>query len=176
MSFPSGLKYVPKLISEDEQKLIENFINSQEWDTSLKRLTQHYGYKYNYSNRNLDPALPIPDILMDIWKKYVGGDKFPEQCIINNYEPGEGISAHTDDVYKFSDTVVIFSFISPYEMNFTNEDDKFDLLLEPGSLLVMTGEARYKWKHSIAARKSDIINGKRINRGRRISVTFRWKK
>jgi alkylated DNA repair dioxygenase AlkB len=41
--------------------------------------------------------------------------------------------------------------------------------LESRSLLILTCDARYKWKHGIALRKSD--NG--VKRQRRISLTFR---
>lgn len=41
------------------------------------------------------------------------------------------------------------------------------------SLLCIVDKARYEWKHGIVARKSDAINGKRIQRERRLSLTFR---
>lgn len=41
------------------------------------------------------------------------------------------------------------------------------------SLLVLTGSARYEWSHTIPARKSDVIDGRRVGRKRRISLTFR---
>jgi alkylated DNA repair dioxygenase AlkB len=47
------------------------------------------------------------------------------------------------------------------------------LLLERGSLLVLAGPARYDWRHSIPARKSDRIGDQVISRGRRVSLTFR---
>ena len=47
------------------------------------------------------------------------------------------------------------------------------VLVEPGSLVVMQGEARYGWKHSIPPRKTDVYQGQRIERGRRVSLTFR---
>lgn len=37
----------------------------------------------------------------------------------------------------------------------------------------LSGEARYRWKHGIKARKSDKINGAKIVRTTRISLTFR---
>ena len=45
-----------------------------------------------------------------------------------------------------------------------------DSLLEVGSCLKMTGDSRYKWKHSIPnlLRERDGLT-----RGRRISLTFR---
>jgi len=49
------------------------------------------------------------------------------------------------------------------------------ILLEPHSLLMLSGEARYSWSHEIPARQSDLIEGMRVTRGRRVSLTFRAK-
>lgn len=47
-----GLTIIPNYITEeDEQQLIE-IINAQEWDTTIKRATQHYGYYYNYDGND----------------------------------------------------------------------------------------------------------------------------
>lgn len=40
-------------------------------------------------------------------------------------------------------------------------------------LLILSGPARYDWTHEIPARKSDVINGARQPRRRRVSLTFR---
>ena len=48
-----------------------------------------------------------------------------------------------------------------------------DVYLPPRSLLVLTGESRQLWKHGIAARKSDLVNGVRVKRERRVSLSFR---
>ncbi|WP_090196612.1 alpha-ketoglutarate-dependent dioxygenase AlkB [Yoonia tamlensis] len=48
-----------------------------------------------------------------------------------------------------------------------------DLALEPRSLLVISGEARHVWTHAIPSRKSDIVNGQKHSRSRRLSLTFR---
>jgi hypothetical protein len=60
-------------------------------------------------------------------------------------------------------------------MTFTRVSDgsQVSLLLEPGSLLVLTGAARYAWKHGIPARKTDMYQGQVLPRRRRISVTLR---
>lgn len=47
------------------------------------------------------------------------------------------------------------------------------LLIEPRSLVVMQGDARYSWKHSIPPRKKDTYEGRIIERSRRVSLTFR---
>jgi len=51
--------------------------------------------------------------------------------------------------------------------------EKLSLLLEPRSLLVLSGNARYKWRHAIPGRKTDTFSGQVIQRGRRVSLTFR---
>lgn len=46
-------------------------------------------------------------------------------------------------------------------------------MLEPRSLLLLTGAARYEWTHGIPARRSDIVDGLRRPRAGRVSLTFR---
>jgi alkylated DNA repair dioxygenase AlkB len=60
-------------------------------------------------------------------------------------------------------------------MDFIDPEDgeKATVPLAPGSLCAMTGPARYRWRHGIAARKSDPGPSGRIPRGRRVSITFR---
>jgi hypothetical protein len=45
--------------------------------------------------------------------------------------------------------------------------------LEPRSLLVLRGEARFDWTHGIARRRHDTVDGAAVERGRRVSATFR---
>lgn len=58
-------------------------------------------------------------------------------------------------------------------MEFTNTTSQFTILLPARSLLIMSGEARYGWKHSIPARTFDVVDGEWIERERRISLTYR---
>jgi alkylated DNA repair dioxygenase AlkB len=60
-------------------------------------------------------------------------------------------------------------------MDFTHATtgEKQSHLLEPKSLLVLSGDARYHWQHAIPARKTDKWRGQTIPRARRISLTFR---
>lgn len=45
--------------------------------------------------------------------------------------------------------------------------------LTVGSLLVMAKDARYQWHHAIRERKTDVVGGKIVRRGVRVSLTFR---
>jgi len=59
-------------------------------------------------------------------------------------------------------------------MEFTTESGaREEHLLEPMSSLVIAGEARSGWKHSIPARSHDAWGGREWPRARRVSLTFR---
>ena len=40
---------------------------------------------------------------------------------------------------------------------------------------MLSDEARYEWEHGIAPRKRDVWQGVRWDRGRRVSVTLRFR-
>ncbi|MEU4849263.1 alpha-ketoglutarate-dependent dioxygenase AlkB [Streptomyces gilvosporeus] len=85
------------------------------------------------------------------------------------------MSAHIDCLPCFGPVIAAISLGSGCLMDFTDPEDgaKLGVPLAPGSLLVMTGPARYTWRHAIAPRKSDPGPTGRVPRGRRVSVTFR---
>ncbi|MEZ5814307.1 MAG: alpha-ketoglutarate-dependent dioxygenase AlkB [Alphaproteobacteria bacterium] len=168
-----GLQYLPDFITAAEERTLVEIIDRQPWLNDLKRRVQHYGYKYDYKARAVtaDSYLgSLPDWLMPITRKLPFK---PDQAIVNEYLPGQGISAHIDCVPCFSDTIASLSLGSGVIMQFTNGQEKHDLYLEPRSLIILSGEARYKWTHAILARKSDVVGGFKIERGRRVSLTFR---
>lgn len=177
----SGLAYIPDFISVQEQDLLLSQIGQQPWLTDLKRRVQHYGYKYDYKARTISDDIYLgllPDWLSSISKKLYDEDIFPsvpDQAIVNEYLPGQGISAHIDCVPCFADTIVSLSLGSSCIMEFSNPrtGEKKSLLLEARSLIVLSDQARYEWQHAIPARKSDIINGIKTERVRRVSLTFR---
>jgi alkylated DNA repair dioxygenase AlkB len=60
-------------------------------------------------------------------------------------------------------------------MDFINlrTKQKIEVMLESGSIVVLSGEARHNWTHGIAQRKSDNFKGIKSDRQLRISMTFR---
>jgi alkylated DNA repair dioxygenase AlkB len=181
-----GLYYIEDFLNPEEQtELLEN-INSQEWRnteaTGIQRRVQHYGYIYKYVGRqgSLDTTKPIPEFLKPLQARLedITHRKF-DQIIVNEYKPGEGIATHSDDPKLFGDTVVSVSLGSGAIMNFNPMNDPKnmkDVYLEPGSAVFLTEDARYSWQHSIAKRKTDTLRGKKVARGTRVSITFRYKK
>lgn len=176
-----GLEYIENVISiEEEQALLET-IDAQNWMLDLKRRVQHYGYKYDYKARNIDRSMylgKLPNWITQIVTKIINNsliDEIPDQAIINEYQPGQGISSHIDCKSCFSNTILSLSLNSTCIMDFQSSIDntKNSLLLKPRSLTILRNEARYNWKHGIAARKSDQWQNEKLIRKRRVSLTFR---
>lgn len=156
-----GLTYTPKYITQEQERLLISKIDAQPWLTDLKRRVQHYGYKYDYKARKITPDLKIGSI--PDWLQILPNF---DQVIINEYLCGQGITPHIDCIPCFTDTIFSLSLLEPCEMIFEKENIKHSIILEPRSLLTFQGEARYKWKHAIPQRKSNVRN-------RRVSITFR---
>lgn len=176
----NGLTYIRNFISVSEQNSLLEKIDSELWLTELKRRVQHYGYKYDYAKHQINNAMyiaPLPDWSLAVAKRLQQNysPTLPDQVIVNEYEPGQGIANHTDCKTCFKDTIISLSLGSPCVMDFTNpkKNLKKSLLLEPRSLIILKGEARYEWAHGIAKRKSDNFQGQIFKRTRRISLTFR---
>jgi alkylated DNA repair dioxygenase AlkB len=174
----SGIQYVPEFISEIEEVHLIKQIDEQIWMTDMKRRVQHYGYKYDYKARSVTAdsylgALPL-------WLETCANKLFakgffsavPDQAIVNEYMPGQGISPHIDCVTCFGETIASLTLGSGAVMQFTKSEQQ-EIYLERRSLIVLSGEGRYQWQHAIPSRKSDIVSGVKIARGRRVSITFR---
>lgn len=178
---PDGLSYRREILNEAQQACALRRIDATPWRTDLKRRVQHYGWRYDYRARRVGPEDrigPLPGWLASLADRLHQGDWFtsvPDQAIINEYEPGQGIAAHTDCEPCFGDTVASLSLGGACIMEFCEQrgNGRGSILLEPGSLLVLHGSARYRWTHAIASRRTDVIAGVRRMRVRRVSITFR---
>ncbi|XP_027333388.1 alkylated DNA repair protein ALKBH8 homolog [Abrus precatorius] len=102
-----------------------------------------------------------------------------DQMIANVYQPGEGICAHVD-LLRFDDGIAIVSLESSCVMHFTPHSESqhrsvsVPVLLTPGSLVLMSGEARYRWKHEINRKPGfQLWQGQPLTQTRRTSITLR---
>lgn len=172
----SGLIYLSDYISTQHHDWLIETIDQATWDTTLKRRVQHYGYRYDYKARKVSKDMylgKLPSWLQRIAEQLHDDgliEQIPDQVIINEYYPGQGIASHIDCEPCFGHRIFSLSLGSSAIMTFKQKgQETVELLMEPRSLVMMYGEARYNWKHGIPARKSD--NG--VPRSRRISLTFR---
>lgn len=182
--WPDGLTYLENYISEGEAGRLVQAIDATPWRTDLKRRVQHYGYRYDYKARQArreDFLGPLPELLHQLAERLTADDYFravPDQVIVNEYQPGQGISAHIDCQPCFGETIASLSLLSACVMRFASQtfSQQMELHLQPASLLVLNSDARHMWTHAIPSRKTDLIDGQKHIRSRRISLTFRTMK
>jgi alkylated DNA repair dioxygenase AlkB len=177
----SGLSLLADFIMDAEELELLSVIDQQPWLADLQRRVQHYGYRYDYTARQVTANLylgVLPEWLQSLATRLHCEGLFatvPDQVIVNEYQPGQGIAAHVDCITCFGATIASLTLCSGCLMDFThsNTAQKTSLFLPPRSLLLLQGDARYRWQHGIAKRKSDVVDGVKMQRGRRVSLTFR---
>jgi alkylated DNA repair dioxygenase AlkB len=177
VTWPLGLSYLPAFISPAWQQQLIEAIDAQPWSLELKRRVQHHGYRYDYKSRRVERSMflgPLPDFVAGLLPRLqavAAFNQIPDQLIVNEYLPGQGISAHVDCEPCFNNRIASVSIGSSCEIEFQHRlsDQVFKLTLAAGSLLVIADEVRYDWTHQIRPRLRD--NG--ILRQRRVSLTFR---
>jgi alkylated DNA repair dioxygenase AlkB len=173
----AGLRYVSEYIDMSTHDELLDMVSGQTWmDVPGQRRMQFYGYTYDYASRSIKRSGTLPSWaarMADKIRRDGLSPHTPAQLSVIEYAPGQGIFTHIDaDVFG---DVIIISLVSPCVMDFADSesDATASLLLEPRSALVMAGDARYRWRHGIAARTTDEWQGQTVQRGRRVSLTFR---
>lgn len=172
-SEPEGFKYFSEILSTQEAESLLEFIELQPWNCSLRRRTQHYGHLYKYSRVSNESAkaLPLTAGLFQLFQRILlvsGVCDVPReklQVIVNEYEPGVGISPHVDDPAQFGTWICGVSLLSNCLFTFAKQGKEQDVLLEERSLYVLSGDSRYKFTHQL---KPKNVKSKRI------SVTYRY--
>ncbi len=178
------VNYHGKLISVREANYyFENLLNTIQWKNDeavifgklivTKRKVAWYGdtdFDYTYSNTT-KKALPWTNELLEL-KKLIEektGETF-NSCLLNLYHNGdEGMAWHSDGERDLKKNGAIASLSLGAERKFSfkhkENKEKVSLILENGSLLVMTDETQSHWLHRLPPTK--LILKPRIN------LTFR---
>ncbi len=127
-----------------------------------------YSYTYSGTTKQALPWTPELAALKAIVEK-ITGTVF-NSCLLNLYHSGdEGMAWHSDDEAALGKNTTIASVSLGAERKFSfkhkRSQQKAEVLLEHGSLLVMKDETQTHWLHCIA--KSKRVKTPRIN------LTFR---
>ena len=173
-----GLLYKEDLLDAATQSHVLAEVDARPWQGELRRRVQHYGYRYDYKARAVDTSMrlgPLPDFGLEVARLAIDAGLLPatpDQLIVNEYQPGQGIAAHVDCEPCFLDVILTVSLGWAYEMDYIDRESREvrPALLPAGSGLTMTGDARYRWLHRIRPRLSD----RGVPRGRRVSLTYRY--
>ncbi|ORX84782.1 hypothetical protein K493DRAFT_86752 [Basidiobolus meristosporus CBS 931.73] len=180
ITFPDipGLVYYPELFSHTQQtKLVEAVIAEQYFATPEMNQAMRFGDLPESLTWVIDSLRSISDLFPEPIRT-----RMPlfDQTIINLYRKGDGIKSHVD-LARFEDGIVIISLLSSCIMSLKPASthpapesvQAKDIYLRPGDVLSLSGTARYDWEHGIPEREYDIVDGVKLERGTRLSVTFR---
>jgi alkylated DNA repair dioxygenase AlkB len=174
-----GLFLYPDFIDEAAEAQLLNEIDSQTWIVDYLRRLQYYGYR-NELEKPYDLVefpVPMPPLIEQLSQKIVAQGIVliqPDQVIINEYVPGEGIKPHKDRAY-YENQICGVNLGSSCIMRFIRGAnlEVIDVEIPRRSLYVMQDDARKKWKHGIPPRKKDVVGGQVQHRERRVSITYR---
>jgi alkylated DNA repair dioxygenase AlkB len=141
------------LIAAIERVELPHF-NFQGW--TAKRRARSFGWRYDFDSARFGPAEPVPDFLLPLRARAAGfagmeADDLVQASIIR-YDPGAGIGWHVDRP-EFGDVLGLSLGATATMRLRRRRGDGFDraaLVLPPGSLYHIAGEARRAWEHSIA--------------------------
>eukprot|EP00536_Pseudo-nitzschia_multiseries_P009259 jgi/Psemu1/200262/e_gw1.254.50.1 len=207
-----GLEYYRNFLSLDEQTEVLDLLYSNPWQEGvIARRQQFYGEVY-YHTSFKSKILQGYDSGMRKWLdktmpffEQEGLMEAPTQVLINEYRNNMGIASHFEDFDAFGPVIVTISLISPVYMTLKKPttqpkpdgsdntninacdsyDDVVKILLEPGSLLIMKDDARFKYRHGIGKYKwinlpssqelsqCEAFSIKRDDSYRRVSLTIR---
>ena len=205
-----GATLILDFVTEDEEvAMLKSAEEDPRWQRLAKRRVLHYGYAFDYGTRDAKaPAgAAMPSYAAALLDRAAALTDVPgveralrcDQLTVNEYEPGIGLAPHVDTHSAFGGTILTASCgggavieFRLHERDGDGDDDasrrvpsrRAAIYLPPRSLLVMAGEARYRWAHYVPHRKRDAVKrfggdgggaATEIARreGKRVSFTFR---
>jgi alkylated DNA repair dioxygenase AlkB len=172
-----GLHYREGFITPDEEQALLAriatlpFENAKYQQYTARRRIVSFGYAYDYSRHERLPAAPLPQWLTPFVERAaeligVGAEEF-SQALIAEYAPGTPLGWHRD--VPDYEHVVGLSLLAPGRLRFrrypwrpAERDQIFSLEPAPRSAYALTGDARWRWQHSVPPATE-----------RRISITLR---
>lgn len=174
---PEGMRYQREFLGgEEESALVEVAAGLPLREMNYKgyvarRRVVSYGGRYDFAANQLEAAEPLPRALEPLREKVAHwAGLTPEaftQTLVAEYRPGTPLGWHRD-VPDFEDVIGV-SLLGPAVMRFrpyppgaASRTAVLKLALEPRSIYLLRGPARWAWQHSVSPTHS-----------LRYSVTFR---
>ena len=163
-SLPEGFVYAAGFVTPaGERELLEQIralefhaAEYKEW--RARRRIVAFGGSYDFSQNRLRPAPPIPAYLYGLRSDAAAWAAIPgtriEHAMIAEYPPGAPLGWHRD-VPEFEEVIGI-SLLGHARMRFrpwpprVNERSRWAIELEPRSIYVMRGAARWQWQHAVS--------------------------
>lgn len=170
---PEGLLYEPDFLSRQEEAELLRIFSTLEFRAFdfhgyiARRRVLEFGLEYDFTTRAATPTQNFPEFLVTIRERAAAFARLPVASLVegmvSEYTPGAPIGWHRD-APQFG-TIIGISLASASRMRFKpykTEGEIAFLTLEPRSIYVMRGPARWSFQHSIPPVKE-----------LRYSITFR---
>jgi alkylated DNA repair dioxygenase AlkB len=165
-TLPPGMRYETEFLSREDEARWIAFAQSlplKEMNYkgyTAKRRVVSFGGKYDYVANRLEEGPPIPSALDPLRAQvaaWLGVDAQAfTQVLVAEYREGTPLGWHRD-VPDFEDVVGV-SLLSeavmrfrPYPPDAPKKSDILKLAVQPRSIYLLRGAARWEWQHSVAA-------------------------
>jgi len=174
---PEGMVYQPAFLSPEEESHLPHVaaglplkeMNYRGY--TARRRVASYGGQYDFQARRLEPTAQLPAALEPLRAKVAGwlgvAPELLVHALVAEYREGTPLGWHRD-VPDFEDVVGV-SLLSeavmrfrPYPSRQPKKADILRLVVEPRSIYLLRGAARWAWQHSVSPTPS-----------LRYSITFR---
>jgi alkylated DNA repair protein alkB family protein 4 len=175
-----GVHVIENFISpEEEQQLIQIIDTKRPWvDSQEGRRKQDYGPKVSFLKRKVSVGNfgGLPRFAVNLFDRMSAShsnlmkDFVPVEFCVLEYTPERGsyIRPHYDDMWIWGDRLITVNLLSDTVLRLTREFKmppyEIVIRMPARSLIIITGEARYDWHHSI--NRYDI-------KSRRVAMTWR---
>jgi len=169
----AGIYVQSEFITENEEEHLLDRINAIPWvESQSGRRKQDFGPKVNFKKRKIRPDcfLGFPSFVRFLLDRFssvprLRGFRAVELCHLN-YDPERGstIDPHLDDAWLWGERLVTVNLGSPAVLTLTDGPLAVRVALDPRSLVVLSGDARHRWKHAVF--REDVS-------GTRVAMTFR---
>ena len=176
LAVPEGFTYAPGFLTVgQEAQLLEqiqalSFQEAQYKEWRARRRVVSFGGSYDFSRQQLKPAPPIPEFLHALREQAAAWAALTparlQHAMIAEYRPATPLGWHRD-VPNFEDVIGV-SLLGHARMRFRpwpprpNQRTSYAIELEPRSVYLMRGAARWQWQHAVSP-----------TRELRYSITFR---
>jgi alkylated DNA repair dioxygenase AlkB len=160
----AGFEYHPDFVSAREcAQLLDAIaamplVQAQYKQFTARRRVAHFGGRYDYSSNELLPSGPLPDMLIPLRERIAAAAGIEPQtfthAMIAEYQPGVQLGWHRDvPDFELVAGVSLGSTarlqFRPYPPQELSRKHYFNALLDPGSLYLLRGPARWEWQHRV---------------------------
>ncbi len=162
-------------------RLLPGFVQATEHDDIAAWIDNKVSWSCGSTQGNLletwtKKQKPLPAWSSAIGERMVSAGIFgelPDYVHLIDYKAGGGIAMHMD--HEFLGAVIAgLTLRSSRVFELTRRRRRpVRILLMPGDLYVMTGEARYRWEHRVPKTRVDRFRGQDYERTDGFSVTWR---